>query len=714
MNSTVREEPVNLTIRFKSSFSLNEQSEANRSYLGIVQNFMLNIVKTTLYEYRFKYNKGRLPRFYLATDMVPIQRYDLEMWPSYDTYVKILNDGIFFNSDCATKVFSSNTILDLINELRRDGCSHQEVCDELLPKNNVNRRLVVISTYNSRTYQINDIKFDTSPSKYIFTFNLYDPETQQTTQHTQNLAFYFEKKYGIKIPERHLNQPLLVVHENDQKVYLCPSLCKKVSLQKSFTSNSRKMKCLEDYKLSYPEQRYNRINTLIQRFQLSDVLSGWGLKIDPNFAQVRAKQLPGPQIYNEPQEILEWSSYKNRETILSMPIYLKKETWALLYSSKDYDNANYLVEMLTKASKGLGIKIEEPQYIEIERNDKQKMYIKAMKEDTDPLYTKFVVVILGKNNQKAYIKTFLDDQGIPSQFILSETLQQRGNNLIIFSNILKQINAKLSHDLYKIKLPSLRNTMVIGTNIVNIDHESIIGLCASMNQEISQYYTKTDKHSLPRREKKQSQRLTQDQQESIITEKRSKIICKFIQKSLVSYLEKNKGSLPDQIIIYRDGLGGSSLQEKVKKHEIKEVISTIQAFKQDYDPKIIYCLIDRNTSLRLFYKQNGDVSNPQAGTVLDSTLVENQGDQIYDFFMIPHQVQSATAKPVHFKVAHNTSNLTKEQFEISTYHLCYNYLNVTGPIKTPAPCMYAKKIALYSAANDIFPNENLDFTLHFL
>jgi hypothetical protein len=68
---------------------------------------------------------------------------------------------------------------------------------------------------------------------------------------------------------------------------------------------------------------------------------------------------------------------------------------------------------------------------------------------------------------------------IPSQFITSDTLFKKGNAIGVFSNILKQINAKLQRDLYNMSLPHFRNTMVIGTDIVNSGGKSILGLCAS-------------------------------------------------------------------------------------------------------------------------------------------------------------------------------------------------------------------------------------------
>jgi hypothetical protein len=91
-----------------------------------------------------------------------------------------------------------------------------------------------------------------------------------------------------------------------------------------------------------------------------------------------------------------------------------------------------------------------------------------------------------------------------------------------------------------------------------------------------------------------------------------------------------------------------------------------------------------------------------------------QGDKIFDFFLISHYVTTGTAKPVLYRVEYNTSTLNKNDFETSTYHLCYNYFNVIGPIKVPMVCMYAHKICTYSLENYINPNAALSSYLHFL
>lgn len=94
--------------------------------------------------------------------------------------------------------------------------------------------------------------------------------------------------------------------------------------------------------------------------------------------------------------------------------------------------------------------------------------------------------------------------------------------------------------------------------------------------------------------------------------------------------------------------------------EVKVIKELLENSTAGYKPKIIYCLVDRNIQHRLFAKNQEDLVNPGSGTVVDTALVERQGDRIYDFFLIPHKATVATAQPVLFKVVYNTSDLNKE------------------------------------------------------
>jgi hypothetical protein len=149
--------------------------------------------------------------------------------------------------------------------------------------------------------------------------------------------------------------------------------------------------------------------------------------------------------------------------------------------------------------------------------------------------------------------------------------------------------------------------------------------------------------------------------------------------------------------------------------ELEQIIKTINGYTSGYSPKIMYCFVDKRITHRLFEKANGNgYVNPAPGTCIDTGLVENQGEEKFDFFLIPHKATVATALPVHYNVAYNTTQIKKKDLEQLTYHLCYSYVNFCGSIKVPAATMYAQKIANYAHENSVEPSAKLALNLHFL
>ena len=65
----------------------------------------------------------------------------------------------------------------------------------------------------------------------------------------------------------------------------------------------------------------------------------------------------------------------------------------------------------------------------------------------------------------------------------------------------------------------------------------------------------------------------------------------------------------------------------------------------------------------------------------------------FDFFLMPSGANQGCVLPTHFYVPLNESRLKKIELQQLTYALCHYYYNWSGPIKVPAPCQYAHKIA---------------------
>jgi aubergine-like protein len=167
--------------------------------------------------------------------------------------------------------------------------------------------------------------------------------------------------------------------------------------------------------------------------------------------------------------------------------------------------------------------------------------------------------------------------------------------------------------------------------------------------------------------------------------------------ALKSYSERHPKKLyPDHFIIYRDGVG-DGMRQQVLATEVSQFRAAISDVynKAAKKPKITLIIVNKRITQRFFVDDGyGNLSNPPSGCIIDSGLVERQDiSGVYDFFLIPQNTTQGCVLPTHFYVAYDDSTLTKNVVEKFTFALCHYYYNWAGPIKVPAPCMYAHKIA---------------------
>jgi hypothetical protein len=71
------------------------------------------------------------------------------------------------------------------------------------------RRIVVITSYNSASYQIEKILWDTNANTQKFLWKEKDQVTGQVTKHNISVGEYFEKRYKTKLAPWEAKLPLL-------------------------------------------------------------------------------------------------------------------------------------------------------------------------------------------------------------------------------------------------------------------------------------------------------------------------------------------------------------------------------------------------------------------------------------------------------------------------------------------------------------------------
>jgi len=89
--------------------------------------------------------------------------------------------------------------------------------------------------------------------------------------------------------------------------------------------------------ITEPNDRYYRINNLIENFAKANFLSEWQMKVHTNFTTIKAKQLYHCKVLDPEDNAREWSEYEGKRFTHTEPIKLLKGAWTILYGQKEYN-----------------------------------------------------------------------------------------------------------------------------------------------------------------------------------------------------------------------------------------------------------------------------------------------------------------------------------------------------------------------------------------
>lgn len=113
----------------------------------------------------------------------------------------------------------NETIHDMLGRLRSHGGDYRQLFEEAV------LGLVVLTDYNNKTYRVDDVDYNTSPSS-----------TFETKTGPISFVDYYRTKYNITI--RNSTQPMLVTRSTDRQrrggeaetILLIPELCRPTGL----------------------------------------------------------------------------------------------------------------------------------------------------------------------------------------------------------------------------------------------------------------------------------------------------------------------------------------------------------------------------------------------------------------------------------------------------------------------------------------------------
>jgi aubergine-like protein len=284
------------------------------------------------------------------------------------------------------------------------------------------------------------------------------------------------------------------------------------------------------------------------------------------------------------------------------------------------------------------------------------------------------------------------ERPVPSQVVVKNSLYK--NSLSVCSKIICQINAKLGLSLWVSQIPENlpKKVMLIGADVHHGKKGSVIGLCASFDDNFTKYYSRIK---------------VQKKGQEIMTN-----ISSLVSDAIKKYFQVNKG-LPETIIFYRDGVGEGQFKE-VREIEIPAILQGFAKISPEYKPKFCEVIVTKKINDR-FFTLNGNGGskyyNPPSGTWVAEQMVSKN----YDFFLCAQNVTQGTCTPTHYTVLYNDTNLAEDTLAKLTYYQCFNYFNWTGAIRVPACVQYSSKLAfLVGQTLQADPHESLWDKLYFL
>ena len=415
---------------------------------------------------------------------------DVCLYRGFTTNFKITEKGLFLNVALKNKFISVGTILDYLNrENYENSKNHKKIRESLVGRS--------FKYYDTRkNYIIDDITFDKTVKN---TEIKYDG---------QNILF---KEY---YPVSNLNQPLIIVKRkatinNENTLYFAPELCHLNGLDESYLKKTNFKKNLEMYTNLNPDERVKRTNEFLNLLNSSekknvyygkknilpsakDKIEFYGFDIQPVKENFTAYYMEQPKLIAGNNK-----SIKIEDKIFKVLTPIEMKYWVFLYEKHNYKDADNFWYYLEKISKYIGIKIYEPEWVEMkDRSNNYKDWTKVVNEYMSFYKYQFVLFFLDKNDflYNDLKKHSLSEEGLVSQVVKADSI--RKNIVKVCYKILIQINNKLGGFTYTVdfkKILDKINIMAMGVDSSQIREKgTVIAMTATINSKFSQMFNRTE------------------------------------------------------------------------------------------------------------------------------------------------------------------------------------------------------------------------------
>ncbi|KAI6096159.1 ribonuclease H-like domain-containing protein [Pisolithus croceorrhizus] len=518
---------------------------------------------------------------------------------------------------------------------------------------------------------------------------------------------YFKRKYNIQL--RRPEMPLINVGGKDKAILLPPEVCFilpdqpfRGKLSEQHTANMIITACQPPNVNgeAIVNQGLNRLG-----FQSPGaVLQAFGVGVGQEMAVVPGRILPTPGIkysQNNSPVIDAKASWNLRGVKFAVGATIPKMAVLVIKDGRQRDefagaNDPELREVVAgfrQMCVTSGMRVgEEPSYVEAhlpakDNNDPmRKGAIEKIRQALLTLKPKpgIVMVMLADGDKAVYegLKHLCDVfLGVATVCVHSSKIKRKSPQY--YANVALKFNMKLGGVNHSLSDPSSVRwlnamlTMIVGMDVTHPGPGSAKGtpsipaVVASIDNQYAQYPGCLE---------------IQETKKEMITKLKDMMISR-----LEVFKNRNKGKLPDRVLVYRDGVSEGQFNI-VLEEEYPEILQAFRKYdkpRQPYRPKLTIVICGKRHHTRFYPTEESTAAgdgNPRPGTVVDRGVTAVYH---FDFFLQAHGGLQGTTRPTHYYVVHDENGFKADQIQGLTHALSYMFSRATKGVSLVSPAYYA-------------------------
>ena len=673
----------------------NSQDDIRKKKI-FVENIIRNII--TANNHIIKFNDGAFYDYY-DIETCPFKK-KCKIWNGYSTNVLITERGLLLQIIDKNIMITGLTAYEKMKEISQK--YGNDIKNENSKKDIMaffKGRTLITQYGNYRSYKIGDIDFDRTVENT--TFNI---EEKDGTQNTISIKDYYESKY--KIVFKYDDQPLFIEENKNEKnsklKYLIPELLYITGndeldikekedfflMNKKMSTPYEKLKKLTkgiNYLTKEEKKRIVKNGENVEFPSPKDIKEQWGINFSENFLELRGGVLPLPQIkfFEKNFEEIKLISGKFKIQKVLTPMAFDEKNCLLLTFKNLVDIAKNDCEQITKSAQAFGLQFSLPELHIIEHTKKNEI-IPDLEKINFNSGKKMAMIVLDQNTRNLYptIKDYIYSQaGIASQCMLHDE-QARPNvnkfSMSYYSAVLNQMVVKAQGELFEIKFCdklSKGKSMIIGIESSRFKDKIKYHLSASYNENLNKFYN--------------------DGKSANIKENHIDTLLFLLKNALDHFSKNNKNTLPETVIIYREGMYNDLSNDKFVKNEIIEIEKFFKGnYRENYKPKLTVFNVNKRTNLKFFEKLEKDsYKSVPIGTCIDDEVTT---PDLFEFYLQCMEYEKGVSIPVQYLcIFNNNEDLTMTDFEEITFNQSYYRWNSSGPTRIPVALANAEEMNRY-------------------